>query len=102
MVQDDTMKTNALDGLHAPVEEPMKIIHKEQDAISAFCLNQVKRRYMTSCVLYSSVANSGSIFENSLAVLSYVYVALFPGGLLTVRTHNSCYPLNLHLFCVNS
>ena len=73
MVQDDTMKTNALDGLHAPVEEPMKIIHKEQDAISAFCLNQVKRRYMTSCVWYSSVANSGSFFENSLAVLFYVY-----------------------------
>ncbi len=29
------------DHFDGPVELPMKIIHKEQDVISAFCVNQV-------------------------------------------------------------
>lgn len=32
--------------------EPVRIIHKEQDSISAFCLNQVTNRSVCKCVMF--------------------------------------------------
>ena len=46
------MRTNALDGVHAAVDEPMQIIHKEQDTIAAFCINQVRRVILYSVNIY--------------------------------------------------
>ena len=33
---------SAADSDHEPPTDPIKIIHKEQDAITAFCINQVR------------------------------------------------------------
>jgi hypothetical protein len=32
--------------------EPVRIIHKEQDSISAFCLNQVTDCYVCTCTIF--------------------------------------------------
>ena len=40
------MKTDSTDG-RENVPDPMKIIHKEQDVITAFCINQVTSHFIT-------------------------------------------------------
>ncbi len=39
------------DRFDGPVELPMKIIHKEQDVISAFCVNQVRNLLVVSFLI---------------------------------------------------
>lgn len=43
----DLASTRPPDSQNLP--EPVRIIHKEQDSITAFCLNQVRLGYMSKC-----------------------------------------------------
>ena len=40
--QGDGLRTGSPDTEEAPVDDPMKVIHKDQDGITAFCINQVR------------------------------------------------------------
>lgn len=59
---------SAVDGVHrgtgedkgsdsgtTSLPEPVRIIHKEQDSISAFCLNQVSTLFLDSCFTYNNI-----------------------------------------------